>query len=137
MSTLYGTSKAHRLYENGKGSDLRVLSLGDDVVEAIKPSALARLEAQVSDDLRIILTVIKHAKTMAHLTTFRGTTLTRITNSDTSDFHYGTTATGVVLRPIDDQGTQLPVAHSRARLSTVYSVAILAVGLSLKEATTP
>jgi hypothetical protein len=115
---------------------LKVLSLGDHVVEAIKPSALARLEAQVRDDLRIVLTVIKHAETMAHLTTFRGTALTRISKSDTSDFHYGTTATGVVLRPIDDQGSQIPVERSRACLSTVYSVAILAVGLSLKEATT-
>lgn len=114
---------------------MKVLCLGDDVVEAIKPSVLARLGAQVRDDLRIALTVIKHAETMGQLMAFRGTTLTRIGDSNESDFHYGTTATGVVLRPIDDQGTQLVVDHSRASLSTVFSVAIVAVGLSLKEAT--
>lgn len=116
---------------------MKVLPLGDHVAEAIKPSALARLEARVSEDLRVALTVIKHAENLAQLMTFRGTTLTQITNSDASDFHYGTSAAGVVLRPIDDQGTHLAVDHSRASLSTVFSVAILAVGLSLKEATTP
>jgi hypothetical protein len=115
---------------------LKVLPLGDHVVDALKPSALARLEAQVREDLRIALTLIKHSESMAHLMAFRGTTLTRLTNSDTSDFHYGTTGTGVVLRPIDDQGAQLAVDHSKASLSTVFSVAILAVDLSLKEATT-
>ncbi len=114
-----------------------MLPLGDHAAEAIRPSALARLEAQIRDDLRIALTLIKHSESMAHLMAFRGITLTRLTNSDMSDFHYGTAATGIVLRPIDDQGTQLAVDHSRASLSTVFSVAILAVGLSLKEATTP
>jgi hypothetical protein len=116
---------------------MKVLALGDHVVDAIKPSSLARLEAQVRNDLRIALTVIKHAETMAQLMAFRGTTLTRITNSGMSDFHFGTKASGLVLRPIDDQGTQLAVDHARASLSTVFSVAILAVDLSLKEATTP
>ena len=116
---------------------MKVLPVGDHVVEAIKPSTLSRLEAHLRDDLRIALTVIQYAETMAQLMSFRGTTLTRIADSDTSDFHYGTAATGVVLRPIDGQGTQLAVDHSRASLSTVFSVAILAVGQSLKEATTP
>ena len=116
---------------------MKVLLVGDHVVEAIKPSALARLEAHLRGDLRTALTVIKYAETMAQLMSFRGTTLTRIADSDTSDFHYGTAATGVVLRPIDGQGIQLAVDHSRASLSTVFSVAILAVGQSLKEATTP
>jgi hypothetical protein len=115
---------------------MKVLPLGDHVTEAIKPSALARLETHVRDDLRIALTVIKHAENMAQLMTFRGTRLTRLTNSDASDFHYGTTSTGVVLRPIDDHGTQLAIDHSRSSLSAVFSVAILAVGPSLKEATT-
>lgn len=114
---------------------MKVLPLGEHTAEAIKPSSLGRLEARVKDDLRITLTVIKHAETMAHLMTFRGTSLTRLTDSDKSDFHYGTNITGVVLRPIDDQGTQLAVDHTRASLSAVFSVAILAVGLSLKEAT--
>ncbi|WP_133787333.1 hypothetical protein [Kribbella sp. VKM Ac-2571] len=78
--------------------------------------------------------MIKYAETMVQLAAFRGISLTRLANSDVSDFHYGTDITGVVLRPIDDQGIQLAVDHNSANLSAVFSVAILAVGLSLKEA---
>lgn len=115
---------------------MNVLPLGEPVAEAIKPSTIAGLEAEVRDDLRIALTFIKYAESMAHLMTCRGTKLTRLTNSDTSDFHYGTTATGVLLRAIDDQGEQLAVDDTRVSLNTVFSVAILAVGLSLGEAIT-
>lgn len=114
---------------------MKVLPLGGDVAEAIRPSSLVRLEARVKDDLRITLTVLKHAETMAHLMDFRGTSLTRLTSPGATDFHYGTAITGVVLRPVDDQGIQLAVDHTKSSLSAVFSVAILAVGLSLKEAT--
>jgi hypothetical protein len=116
---------------------VKVLPLGDGVAAALQPTSLARLGDRVRDDLRIALTIIKGAESMAQLMTFRGTHLTRLANSDTSDFHYGTTVTGLVLRPIDDHGTQIAVDHTRAGLSAVFSVAILAVGLSLKEATIP
>jgi len=114
---------------------VKVLPLGDGVAEAIRPSSLTCLEARVRDDLRITLTVIKYAETMAHLMAFRGTSLTRLTIPGASDFHYGTDITGVVLHPVEDQGTQLAVDHTKASLGAVFSVAILAVGLSLKEAT--
>jgi len=114
-----------------------VLPLGDGVAAAIQPTSLARLGARVRDDLRIILTVVKNAETMAQLMTFRGTQLTRLTDSETSDFHYGTAITGLVIQPVDDHGTQIAVDHTKAGLSAVFSVAILAVELSLKEATTP
>lgn len=114
---------------------MKVLPFGDGVAEAIRPSSLTCLEGRVRDDLRVILTVIKYAETMAHLMSFRGTSLTRLTIPVPPDFHYGTDITGVVLRPVDDQGTQLAVDHTRASLGAVFSVAILAVGLSLKEAT--
>jgi hypothetical protein len=122
------------LYVIGKGDSMKVLTLGDHVADAIKPSTIASLEVKVRDDLRIALTLIKHAENLAQLMTFRGTGLTQLTSSDTSDFHYGTTATGVLLRPIDDHGT--PLAVDGTNLNAVFSVAILAVGLSLKEATT-
>lgn len=121
----------------GKGDSVKVLPLGDHIADAIKPSMIASLEARARSDLRIVLTVIKYAENMAQLMTFRGAGLTRLTNSETSDFHYGTTATGVLIRPIDDHGTQIAVDGTRTSLNTVFSVAILAVGLSLKEATTP
>jgi hypothetical protein len=114
---------------------VRVLPLGDHVVDAIRPSSLARLQSRVRDDLRITLTVIKYAETMSQLALFRGTTLTRLADVETSDFHYGTGITGVVLRPIDNNGTQLAVDHASTSLSAVDSVAIVAVGPNLEEAT--
>lgn len=114
---------------------MKVLALDDHVADALKPSAVASLGEEVSDDLRIVLTFIKYAENMAHLVTPKGTNLTRLTNNGASDYHYGTTATGVLLRPIDEHGKHLAIDDSKASLSTVHSVAILAVGLSLKEAT--
>lgn len=114
---------------------MRVLPLGDHVAEAIKPSSLGRLEARVKNDLRIALTHIKYAETLSQLMSFRGTTLTRLAGLETSDFHYGTDITGVVLRPIDNHGTQLAVDHTSTSLSAVFSVALVAVGPSLEEAT--
>jgi hypothetical protein len=114
---------------------VRVLPLGDGVGEAILPTSLERLRARVRDDLRIVLTVVKNAETMAQLMAFRGIQLTRLTDSETSDFHYGTAATGLVLQPVDEEGIQMAVDRTMAGLSAVCSVAILAVGLSLKEAT--
>jgi len=114
---------------------VKVLPLGDDVVEAIRPTALTRLEGQVRDDLRLALHLIQHAETLAQLATTRAAILTRLPSKEAPDFHYGTTATGVVLRPIDDNGTQIAVDHTAHSLRVVLSVAILAVGLSLKEAT--
>jgi hypothetical protein len=72
---------------------------------------------------------------MSQLALFRGTTLTRLADIETSDFHYGTDVTGVVLRPIDSNGTQLAVDHASTSLSAVSSVAIVAVGANLEEAT--
>lgn len=113
---------------------MNVLPLGDGVADAIKPSAVAAHGGVVSHDLRILLTIIKFAGNMAHLTTSKGTKLTLLANADPADFHYGTPATGVLLRPIDELGKHLKTNGTRHSLSTVYSVAILAVGLSLKEA---
>ena len=113
---------------------MKVLPLGDHVADALRPSAVATLGAASSHDLRIVLTFIKYAETMAHLMTSKGTKLTRLTNTDAPDYHYGTTATGVLLRPIDERGKHLAIDDTRTGLSTVYAVAILAVGLSLKEA---
>lgn len=113
---------------------MKVLPLGDQVADALRPSAVAALSAAVSQDLRIVLTFIKYAENMAHLTTSRGTRLTRLTNTDVSDFYYGTTAAGVLMRAIDDQGSPLVVDGAETSLSAVYAVAILAVGLSLKDA---
>jgi hypothetical protein len=112
---------------------MKVLPLGD-AADALKPSSVIALGAAGSYDLRIVLTIIKYAENMAHLMAPRSTTLTRLANADTSDFHYGTPATGVLLRPIDEHGQHLATDGTRTSLSTVYSVAILAVGLSLKEA---
>lgn len=112
---------------------MKVLTLGDHIADALKPSAVAALGAAVSHDLRIVLTFIKYAENMAHLMTPKGTKLTRLTNTDASDYHYGTTATGVLIRPIDEHGLHLAIDDTRTSLSTVYSVAILAVGPSLKE----
>lgn len=113
---------------------MKVLPLGDEVADALRPSAVSALRAAVSQDLRIVLTFIKYAENMAHLTTSKGARLTRLTNTDVSDFYYGTTVTGVLMRPIDDRGSHLAIDGTRTSLSTVYSVAILAVGLSLKDA---
>jgi hypothetical protein len=115
---------------------VRVLHLDEQVAEAITPVAVARLEACVSDDLRLVLTLIGQADTMAQLRPFRSVGLTRLTHPGPCDFHYGTNVTGVLLRPIDDNGTQIAVDHTAASLSEISSVAIVAVGLSLKEATT-
>lgn len=111
-----------------------VLPLGDGVADALEPSAVAAHGGVVSHDLRIILTFIKYAANMAHLTTTKGTKLTLLTRTDNPDFHYGTNATGVLLRPVNELGKHLNIDGTRTSLSTVYSVAILAVGLSLKEA---
>ena len=112
-----------------------VLPLGDAVAEAITPTSLARLNDRNRDDLRIALTIIKLADTMAELMRFRGTHLTRITNANPHHFHYGTAVTGVVLRPIDDHGAVIALDDTIG-LDTVSAVAILAVDMSLKEATT-
>ncbi|HZW44386.1 MAG TPA: hypothetical protein VFF32_08360 [Dermatophilaceae bacterium] len=113
---------------------MNVLPLGDGVADALEPSAVAAHGGVVSRDLRILLTFVKFAGNMAHLTTSKGTKLTVLANADPADFHYGTPAAGVLLRPIDDLGKHLKTDGTRHSLSTVYSVAILAVGLSLKEA---
>lgn len=118
----------------GKGDPINVLPLCDGVADALEPSAVAAHGGVVSHDLRIILTFIKYAANMAHLTTSKGTKLTLLTNADGPDFHYGTTATGVLLRPVNELGNNLNVDGTRTSLSAVYSVAILAVGLSMKEA---
>ena len=113
---------------------MKVLPLGDHVANALKPSAVTALGAAISHDLRVVLTFIKYAENMAQLMTTKSTNLTVLANTDTADFHYGTPATGVLLRPIDEHGNHLATDGTRTSLSTVYSVAILAVGLSLKEA---
>lgn len=113
---------------------MNVLPLGDGVARAIEPSAVAAHGGVISHDLRILLTFIKFAGNMAHLTTSKGIKLTRLANTDPAEFHYGTPATGVLLRPIDELGNHLKTDGTRHSLSAVYSVAILAVGLSLKEA---
>lgn len=113
---------------------MHVLPLGDDVADAIEPSAVAAHGGVVSRDLRILLTYIKFAGDMTHLTTSRGTTLTLIAKAEPADFHFGTPATGVLLRPINELGTHLETDGTRHSLVNVYSVAILSVGLSLKEA---
>ncbi|CAN5328047.1 hypothetical protein BH09ACT10_BH09ACT10_16810 [soil metagenome] len=111
-----------------------VLPLGDGVADALEPSAVTARGGVISRDLRILLTFIKFAGNLAHLTTSKGAKLTLLTNAGAPDFHYGTTATGVLLRPIDELGKHLNTDGTPHSLSTVYSVAILAVGLSLKEA---
>lgn len=116
---------------------MKVLPLGDHVAEAITPSALARLEDRIRDDLRMALHLIKHAENLAQLATTRAVALTRLPSKEASDFHYGTNATGVILRPIDDNGAKIAVGDTAPSLNAVLSVAILAVGLSLKEATNP
>lgn len=113
---------------------MKVLPLDEHVVDALKPSAVTTLGTAVSHELRIVLTFIKYAESMAQLMTARSTSLTRLANEDTADFHYGTAVTGVLLRPIDDYGQHIATDGSLTSLGTVYSVAILAVGLSLKEA---
>lgn len=80
------------------------------------------------------LYLIKHAETLAQLATTRAAALTRLPNKEASDFHYGTTATGLVLRAIDDNAARIAADHTAPGLKAVFSVAILAVGLSLKEA---
>jgi hypothetical protein len=112
---------------------VRVLPLDDHVAEAITPAAV---EARVSDDLRLVMTLIGQADTLAQLRSFRCLRLTRLTRPGPCDFHCGTTETGVVLRPVDDNGNQIAVDHMAAGLSGVRSVAIVAVDLTLKEATT-
>lgn len=112
-----------------------VVPLGDHVADALMPSSVAALDVAASCDLRIVLTLIKFSESMAHLMTPKGTKLTRLPNGATADYHYGTTVTGVLLRPIDEHGNHLITDGTRISLRTVYSVAILAVGLSLKEAT--
>ena len=114
---------------------MKVLAVGDHVAEAITPSALACLGGRLRADLRMALYLIQHAETMAQLATTKAAGLTRLPNKEAPDFHYGTNATGVVLRPIDDNGAQIAVDHTVASLNAVFSVAILAVGMSLKEAT--
>lgn len=120
----------------GKGDFVRVLPASDQVATALHPSAVASLEAAISKDLRIILTFIQHAENMAQLLNPKGARLTRLFDVSAPDYHYGTDATGVLLRPIDDHGSILSTDGTRASLSAVYSVAILTVGLSLKEALT-
>lgn len=124
-------------YQIGKGIHVKVLPLGDRVAEAITPSALTCLDARIRDDLRMTLHLIKHAENLAQLATTRAVALTRLPSKEVSDFHYGTNATGVILRPIDDNGAQIAVGDTAPSLNAVLSVAILAVGLSLKEATKP
>lgn len=116
---------------------MKVLPLGDRVTEAIRPSALACHEARIRDDLRMALHLIKHAEDLAQLATTRTVALTRLPSKEASDFHYGTNATGVILRPIDDNGAPIALGDTAPSLSAVLSVAILAVGLSLKEAINP
>jgi hypothetical protein len=113
---------------------VNVLPLGNGVANALEPSAVAAHGGVVSHDLRILLTFIKFAGNMAHLTTSKGTKLTLLANAGPADFHYGTPATGVLLRPIDELGQHLNTDGTSHSLGTVYSVAILAVGLSLREA---
>ena len=115
---------------------MKVLPFSDQVAAALHPSAVASLEATISKDLRIVLTFIQHAEDMAQLLKPRGARLTRLTDVPAPDYHYGTGATGVLLRPIDDRGTRLSTDGSMTSLRAVYSVAILRVGLSLKEALT-
>lgn len=117
----------------GKGDRLHVLPLGEGVADALHPSAVAARGRVVSHDLRIVLTFIKFAANMAHLTTSKGAKLTLLTNAEASDFHFGTTATGVLLRPVNELGNNLNIDGTRTSLRAVTSVAILAVGLSLKE----
>lgn len=114
---------------------MKIVAHGDHVAEAITPSALACLKAHIRDDLRMALHLIKHAETLAQLATTRAVGLTRLPRAEQSDFHYGTHATGVILRPVDDNGTEFAVDSTIASLTAVSAVAILAVGLSLKEAT--
>lgn len=113
---------------------MKVLPLGDGVAEAITPSALHRLEERVRSDLRLALHLIKHAESFAQLATTRAVALTRLSNKEASDFHYGTAENGLVLRPIDDNGLQITADATTTRPTTVLCVAILAVGLSLTEA---
>lgn len=113
---------------------MNVLPLDGGVVQALEPSAVAARGGAVSNDLCTILTIIKFARTMAHLTAWKGTTLTHLTDRDPAEFHYGTQTTGVLMRPIDELGRDLCTDGTNDSLSGVYSVAILAVGLSLKEA---
>jgi hypothetical protein len=124
-------------YQIGKGGRVKVLPLGDSVAEAITPSALAGLEDRIRDDLRMALHLIKHAENLGQLATTRAVALTRLPTKEASDFHYGTNATGVTLRAIDDNGAKIAVGDTAPSLNAVLSVAILAVGLSLKEATKP
>ena len=113
---------------------MNVLPLGNGVADALVPSAVAAHGGAVSHDLRILLTYVKLAGNMAHLTKSKGTRLTLLANAGRADFHYGTPMTGLLLSPIDELGKPLITDGTRHSLSTVYSVAILAVGLSLKEA---
>jgi hypothetical protein len=134
-SRLYETSKAHVGFTRPlKAKLIKVLTLDDEVADALKPSAVAALDAAVSHDLRIVLTFIKYAQHMADLSRSKGTKLIRLSNTHASDYHYGTSATGVLIRPVDENGIHRAVTDTRTSLSTVYSVAILAVGLSLNEA---
>jgi hypothetical protein len=114
---------------------LKVLPVGDGVAAAITPSALACLEERIRDDLRMALHLLKHAENLGQLATTRAVALTRLPTSEASDFHYGTSATGVTLRAIDDNGAKFAVGDTALSLNAVLSVAVLAVGLSLKEAT--
>ncbi|MDO7868522.1 hypothetical protein [Nocardioides jiangxiensis] len=123
-----------RLYRSSKGKRVKVLPVGEAVADAIHPSALARLEGRVRDDLRMALHLLKHAETLAQLATTRAAALTRLTPKQVSDFHYGTPASGLILRPIDDRGRPIPVDQNPTGLSRVLAVAICAVGMSLKEA---
>ena len=113
---------------------MKVLPLGDGVAMAITPSALACLDDRIRDDLRMALHLIKHAENLGQLATTRAVALKRLPTNEASDFHYGTTATGVTLRAIDDDGARITVDDTATSLKAVLSVAVLAVGLSLKEA---
>ncbi|WP_269304723.1 hypothetical protein [Aeromicrobium sp. HA] len=113
---------------------MNVLPLGNGVAEALEPSAVAAHGGVVSHDLRILLTYVKLAGNMAHLTKSKGTRLTQLANVGRTEFHFGTPATGLLLSPIDELGKPLHTDGTRHSLSTVFSVAILAVGLPLKEA---
>jgi len=113
---------------------VKVLPLGEGVATAIMPSALACLEDRIRDDLRMALHLIKHAENLGQLATTRAVALTRLPTNEASDFHYGTTAIGVTLRAIDDNGANIAVDDTAPSLNAVLSVAVLAVGLSLKEA---
>lgn len=114
---------------------MKVLPLGDGVADAMAPSALACLENRTREDLRMALHLIKHAENLGQLATTRAVALTRLPNKEASDFHYGTSVTGVTLRAIDDNGARIAVGDNAPSLNAVLSVAVLAVGLSLKEAT--